>query len=145
MIIKFDRRRFGVLCIAVCAAYFLFFSSSTFAQKEPDMNLSVWDAVREGDCADTITFLNDKEVLVESGAHQSIKSYKLRRVGRQGFYSLQFKTKFRNKELNCAGTRGVTVGQEHGTYLRFNETINEMMFYSAAEDDAGRNLRFRKR
>ena len=109
------------------------------------MGFSVWDAVNDRDCEDRITLLGASEVLVESGKHAAIKSYKLERQRRTAFYTLRFRTKSRNKEPNCSGNRGVVVGQEHGTYIKFNDAGDEMTFYSAPDAQSNFNLRFRKR
>jgi hypothetical protein len=126
----------------------VFFSSSIVAQQTvqiSDMGFSVWDAVNEGDCEDRITFLGADEVLIESGEHAAIKSYKLEPQRNTDFYTLRFRTKSRNKQLNCSGNRGVVVGQEHGTYIKFNDAVDEMTFYSAPDDESNFNLRFKKR
>lgn len=115
------------------------------AGEDIDISLSVWDAVKAGDCQDRMTFLNDEEVLVESGGHAAIKSYELERERRTGFYVLRFETKSRNKELNCAGNQGVRAGQEHGTYIMFNDTADEMTFYSEPDPNSNFNLVFKKR
>lgn len=138
----------GALRLVVSAFLIGIVPPSVVAQNSgaiPDVTLTVWDAVKVGKCQDRMTFLNDKEVLVESGDHAAIKTFKLERERRTGFYTLRFKTKSRNKELNCAGNRGVVAGQEHGTYIKFNAAADEMTFYSAPDNAANFNLIFKKR
>lgn len=115
------------------------------AQQVTELSLSVWDAVDVTDCQDRMTFLSVDEVLVESGSHTSIKSYKLVRERRSDFYSLRFNTKSRNKQPTCAGKLGTVAGQDHGTYIKFNEAATEMTFYSAPENGANFNLIFKRR
>jgi hypothetical protein len=144
---KYNRRGVGVLWLAVSPMLCFFFSPFVVAQQTgpvTDMGFSAWDAVDDGDCEDRITFLGAKKVLVESGAYAAIKSYKLERERRTDFYTLRFRTKSRNIQLNCSGNRGIVIGQEHGTYIKFNDTVDEMTFYSAPYNQSNFNLKFKK-
>ena len=112
---------------------------------KPTMGFSVWEMAGAGECRDRITFLGDKEFLLESDEQISTKAYKLRRYGRTGFYIFSLKTTSHNKLANCEGNQGFGVGEKHGTYIKFSESADEMIFYSQPEDDARANLSFKKR
>ena len=132
--------RFVTLC--VCCVLPSFFSSA-YAQTE--LGFSMWDLKSDSQCKEVISFLGEKEFLLESGDQVSTKAYKFNQFRKTDFYIFSQRTTAYNGGNNCSGMPGSRVGTRVKTYVKFNEDATLMSIYAEPKDDSEIILQYAKR
>jgi len=99
-----------------------------------DLQMSVWRSEATNGCLETMTFLSDKEYLMESGDQMLTKAYKLNQYRNTDYFVFFQRTTANNGISSCYGIKGRDVGTRIKTYARFNEAKTIMTLYSKPEE-----------
>ncbi len=109
------------------------------------MGFSIWELVSEGSCKETMSFLGEKEYLIESGDQLLTKAYKFKQYRNTDFYVFSQRTTSNNGLPNCGGVVGTKKGTRIKTYAKFNADNTEMSLYLEPDEEKPLDIVFRKR
>lgn len=109
------------------------------------MGFSIWELVTEGTCKETMSFLGEKEYLIESGDQLLTKAYKFKQFRKTDFYVFSQRTTSNNGLPNCGGVVGTKKGTRIKSYARFNADMSEMSLYLEPDEEKPLDIVFRKR
>lgn len=126
------------------AASLVLWITCSISVAQPDLEMSVWKSEHTDGCFETMTFLSDKEYLMESGDQLITKAYKLNTYRNTDFYVFFQRTTSNNEVANCYGSKGRSVGTRIKVFARFNEANTIMTLYSEPDENEALDVVFLK-